>query len=83
MPNLAQLKNAICKFHNNEAGMETLQVVLIIALAAIAGVAVYQFGSQAKEWCQERLKEIFRKTNYQVPDTAASGAEDNVCYPDT
>ena len=68
MSKLTQLKNAVSKFHNDEEGMETLQVVLIVALAAIAGVAVYQFGSQAKNWCQERVKALFDKTDYKVPE---------------
>ena len=70
MSKLTQLKNSVCKFHNNEDGMETLQVVLIVALAAIAGVAVYQFGSQAKTWCQERVTDIIGKKDYQVPEKA-------------
>jgi len=55
MSKLTQLKNAVCKFHKDEEGMETLQVVLIVALAAIAGVAVYQFGGRAVKWCGEQI----------------------------
>ena len=59
MSKLTQLKNAVSKFHNNEEGMETLQVVLIVALAAIAGVAVYQFGGEAVKWCNKQLGILF------------------------
>ena len=55
----AQIKNAVSKFHNDEEGMETLQVVLIVALAAIAGVAVYQFGGRATTWCKEQVENLF------------------------
>ena len=41
------LLRKIQRFHQNEFGMETLQVVLIIALAAIAAVVIYKFGGMA------------------------------------
>ena len=47
------LLRKIQRFHQNESGMETLQVVLIIALAAIAGVAIYQFGGRAVKFMYE------------------------------
>jgi len=59
-----QFKNAVSKFHNDEEGMETLQVVLIVALAAIAGVAVYQFGGQASKWTKDQLGRLFGAEGY-------------------
>jgi len=56
---ISQLNSSVRKFHNDEEGMETLQVVLIIALAAIAGVAVYQFGGKSVEWCNKQLGSLF------------------------
>jgi len=44
---LDSLLHKIQRFHRNESGMETLQVVLIIALAAIAAVVIYKFGGMA------------------------------------
>ena len=55
---ISQLNSSVRKFHNDEEGMETLQVVLIVALAAIAGVAVYQFGGRAVDWCKEQMNAI-------------------------
>jgi len=59
MSKLTQLKNAVCKFHKDEEGANTLEVVLIIALAAIVGVAIYQFGSKVVEWCGKKIKTLF------------------------
>jgi len=49
------LLRKIQRFHQNEFGMETLQVVLIIALAAIAAVAIYKFGGIAVEFLYDCL----------------------------
>ena len=65
---ISQLNNSVRKFHNDEEGFEVLQVVLIVALAAIAGVAVYNFGGQAKDWCQAQIDTLFGKTDFDVPD---------------
>ena len=43
------------RFHRNEDGMETLSVVLIIALAAVVGVAIYQFGALAVQFACDCL----------------------------
>ena len=73
MSKLIQFKNAVSKFHNDEEGMETLQVVLIVALAAIAGVAVYQFGGQATDWCQKRISALFSNDDYGISDKSSGG----------
>ena len=36
MTKLTQLKKSICKFHNDERGLEALQTVMILAIAAVA-----------------------------------------------
>ena len=41
------------RFHQNETGLETLQVILILALGAIIAVAIYQFGGQAVDFLWE------------------------------
>ena len=85
MLKLTLLKNSVCNFHKDEEGMETLQVVMIIALAAIAGVAVYQFGSQAKNWCQERIDALFKNTDYGVSGSASGGGggdDIGMCFPE-
>jgi len=47
---LLHLKRRMTRFHEAEAGLNTLEVVLILALGAIAAVAVYQFGQRAVDF---------------------------------
>jgi len=46
----AQLKNIVNKFHNGESGLETLQVILVLAIGAIISIGIYQFGGQAVQF---------------------------------
>ncbi len=52
------LKNRVTKFHNNEKGMETLQVVLIIAVAAIILALIVNQWDGIKEWAEQAIKTI-------------------------
>ena len=45
-----QLKNAVRSFHNDEAGLEALQVVMILAVAAVAVIAVKTQWATVKIW---------------------------------
>jgi Flp pilus assembly pilin Flp len=45
-----QLKNAFRSFHDDEAGLEALQVVMILAVAAVALIAVKTQWSTVKGW---------------------------------
>ncbi len=51
---MSTLKNAVAKFHNNEEGLEALQIVMIIAIAGMIMVAASTVGSQAVEWMGEK-----------------------------
>lgn len=44
------LNNAVRKFHNDEAGLEALQVVMILAVAAVALIAVKTQWTTVKGW---------------------------------
>lgn len=44
------LNSAVRKFHNDEAGLEALQVVMILAVAAVALIAVKTQWSTVKSW---------------------------------
>jgi hypothetical protein len=45
-----KLTNAIRKFHSNEEGLEALQVVMIIAIAAMIMIACTTVGKAAVTW---------------------------------
>ena len=46
----SKMQNAIRKFHNDEAGLEALQVVMILAIAAVALIAVKTQWTTIKGW---------------------------------
>ncbi|MBR5626000.1 MAG: hypothetical protein IKW74_00080 [Thermoguttaceae bacterium] len=52
---LTPAKTGIQKFHNNKKGMEVLQVVLIIALAAIVGLAIVAIGQKIVTWSNDKV----------------------------
>ena len=49
------LKRRFYRFHRNESGLGTLQVVLLLALSIVVAVAVYQFGSLAVQFALDCL----------------------------
>ncbi|MCC9608589.1 hypothetical protein LOC68_09510 [Blastopirellula sp. JC732] len=55
---LTQMKSAVDKFHNDEDGIEALQVVMIVALAAIILIAFMTLGDKVIQWMQERVQEL-------------------------
>jgi Flp pilus assembly pilin Flp len=48
------LTNLVRKFHSDEEGLESLQVVMIIAIAAMIMVAAAAVGSQGVSWMKEK-----------------------------
>ncbi len=47
------LKNAVSKFHKDEAGLEALQVVMILAVAAVALIAVKTQWNTVSTWFKD------------------------------
>ena len=45
MSKVSGVSGAIRRFHNDEQGMEVLQAVLLVAVAALIGVVLKQVGS--------------------------------------
>ncbi len=51
---------SIKRFHDNEDGLEALQVVMIIAVAAVALIFVKKnWNDSIKPWFDELLKQIY------------------------
>ncbi len=67
-----KLTNMICKFHNDEEGLESLQVVMIIAIAAIVLIACATVGKEAVTWMGEKWKALGGN------DGAAEGIQDGL-----
>lgn len=70
---ISTLKTAVGNFHNNESGANAMETVMLLALAAIAGVAIYKFGGQVVNWCQKRLTEAIKPDEYQGVNDATVG----------
>ena len=47
---ITKLTNTFRKFHSDEEGLEALQVVMIIAIAAMVMIACAAVGTKAKDW---------------------------------
>jgi Flp pilus assembly pilin Flp len=48
------LTNLLRKFHNDEEGLEALQVVMIIAVAAMVMIVAATVGGEATTWMKEK-----------------------------
>ncbi|MEX2169115.1 MAG: hypothetical protein WD851_07380 [Pirellulales bacterium] len=52
------LKNRFSKFHNDEDGLEALQVVMIIAIAGLIMIAASAVGKAAIKWMDDKWKDL-------------------------
>jgi Flp pilus assembly pilin Flp len=52
------MKNWLKKFHRDEQGLEALQVVLIVAIAAIILALLKTFWPQIKQWFSDNVTEV-------------------------
>lgn len=53
-----KLQNAVRNFHNDEEGLEALQVVMIVAIAAMIMIACATLGKEAVTWMQKQWKTL-------------------------
>jgi Flp pilus assembly pilin Flp len=51
---ITKFTSSIRKFHNDEEGLEALQVVMIIAIAAMVMIACATVGKAAVTWMTEK-----------------------------
>jgi hypothetical protein len=55
-----RLRRSIRKFHEDEAGMEALQVVMIIAIGAVILLAIVKLWPTVKSWFSEQTSEVIQ-----------------------
>ncbi len=55
-PNLAEI------FHNDEDGIEAVQVIMIVAIAAIVLIGVMTVGQEVMDWLKEKWNELKGKS---------------------
>lgn len=58
MKSLTNLKQAAAKFHNDEDGLEALQIVMIIAIAALVLIAIKNKWPEVRDWMNEQVDGI-------------------------
>lgn len=68
---LGRMRNAAKAFHDDERGMETLQIVMIVGIAAIILIVLWQFFPKIREW----VNGLFGKVTKQDPTSATTSGE--------
>ncbi len=55
---MAKTRNPVDLFHNDEDGIEAVQVIMIVAIAAIVLIAVMTVGQEVLDWLKEKWNEL-------------------------
>jgi Flp pilus assembly pilin Flp len=55
---ITKITKSIRQFHNDEEGLEALQVVMIIAIAAMVMIACATIGKAAVSWMGDKWKTL-------------------------
>ena len=55
---MKSLKNTLARIHQDERGMETLQTVMLIAVAAIVLLFVKMYWEDIKDWFSELVDQV-------------------------
>lgn len=66
MASLQKMRDSVRSFHRNEAGLEILQVVMILAVAAVALIAVKYKWDDIKEWFNDVMGQAVGEDNWST-----------------
>ena len=55
---ISKLTSAVKAFHNDEDGLEAVQVVMIVAVAAVILIGAMAFGQEIFNWANEEFQEL-------------------------
>ncbi len=58
---VTKINNMLRKFHSDEEGLESLQVVMIIAIAAMIMIAAATVGKSGVEWMKTQAEKLVGK----------------------
>ena len=67
------LTNLVRKFHSDEEGLEALQVVMIIAIAAMIMIAAATVGKNGVTWMETQANALVGKNLTDIGGDAAGG----------
>ncbi len=56
--NLSTLTNGFRSLHNDEDGLEAVQVVMIVAIAALILIGAMQFGQEIFTWANQKFTDL-------------------------
>ncbi len=56
------LKKQLASFHQEEDGLEAVQVVMVVAIAAVVLIAVMTLGQEVFSWLTEKWNELRGKS---------------------
>lgn len=59
---LSKWKNRLAKFHRDEDGIEAIQVVMILAFAAVVLVAAWAMWDKISSWASSILDKLLGKS---------------------
>lgn len=65
---LNRLVSSVKSFHQKEDGMEPLQVVMLLAIAAMVVIAIFTVGDQVIEWAKEAIDGMREEDGFDVGD---------------
>jgi Flp pilus assembly pilin Flp len=68
------LTNLVRKFHSDEEGLESLQVVMIIAIAAMIMIAAATVGNSGVEWMKTQAGNLVGKDLTEFAGEAGEAA---------
>ena len=66
------LTNLVRKFHSDEEGLESLQVVMIIAIAAMIMIAAATVGKSGVDWMTTQAEKLVGKDLADIGGDAAA-----------
>lgn len=62
-----RVRNLLRQFHDDEAGLEALQVVMILAVAAVALIAVKTQWTTISQWFKDVMGQGTGDANWKQP----------------
>ncbi|MBY0525264.1 MAG: hypothetical protein K2R98_17790 [Gemmataceae bacterium] len=68
MKTLSKLLEPVRKLHEDEDGLEALQVVMILAVAAVALLVIKIFWKPIKTWATNRMNDVVGDSNFAPND---------------
>jgi Flp pilus assembly pilin Flp len=72
---ITNLNSLVRKFHNDEEGLESLQVVMIIAIAAMIMIAAATVGKQGVDWMTAQSGKLVGKDLSTFTGEGGEGGE--------